>query len=93
MRARSESANQIDAMATQLASLQAELSNRTLQIGSEADTKVAVAHIEAASRERVAEIQAATKQRLDAIEARLDKLLRMENKEDQSEQGADEPRA
>ena len=93
MRARSESANQIDAMATQLASLQAELSNRTLQIGSEADTKVAVAHIEAASRERVAEIQAATKQRLDAIEARLDKLLRMENKEDQSEQGADDPRA
>lgn len=71
---RREASDQIEALSDELRKSQAELSNRTMQIGREADTQVEVARIKADGDARVAEIQARSNARIAALEARLDEM-------------------
>jgi hypothetical protein len=71
---RSQTSDQIDAMAEQLRQAQAELANRTMQIQRDADVRIEVARIDAESRERIAEIQQVSDDKLQAIEEKMKKI-------------------
>lgn len=69
--ARRDSSDLVEQLQRQLAKAQAELANRALQIKSDHDTKLQVAHIEADSRERVAQISASNRQGWESLSERL----------------------
>ena len=70
-----EAAQQIDTLSQQLAKLQAELSNRTLQMNKDADIKMEIARIDQDTKLRVAEIGAASSLKLAALEKQLEALM------------------
>ena len=71
MEVQARAADQTDALNDQLRKLQAEVSNRTMQIKSDADVRVETARIDAAAKERVAEIQKANDTVIKGLEDNL----------------------
>lgn len=74
---REQAAEQIDSLSQELAKLQVELTNRTLAINKEADTKSELARINADATVRAAEISAAGDKKLKALEDRIDELMQV----------------
>jgi len=71
---RQQASQEIDRLAESLRKAQSELANRTMQIRTDADTKLEAARIDADSRARVAEIQAASDKAIGRMEQRLDQI-------------------
>lgn len=78
---RRESSMQIEALSEELRKAQAEISNRTLQMGREADTKLEAARIDADSKVQIAEIQERSNTRIAALEARIEAITNKDQKE------------
>ena len=78
---RREASAQIEALSEELRRAQAEASNRTVQIGREADTKLEAARIDADSRIQIAEIQARSNARIAQLEARIDAITNSKQSE------------
>ena len=74
MQIRQQASDEIQALSEQLRQAQAELTNRTNQIGREADTKLELARIDADAKIRVAEIQRDSNSTIAGLQARLDEM-------------------
>lgn len=74
---RMDMADEVDRLSEALRKAQADLANRTMQIRTDADTKLEAARIDGDYRLRVAEIQAESNEKIAGIEAKLDAVLRM----------------
>ena len=77
---------QIDTLSEQLRKAQAELANRTLQIRSDADTRMEIAQLEADTNVRIAEIQDRSTQKIDMLERRIAELQSQQTKSDSAYQ-------
>lgn len=69
-----QAAEQIDKLSGELAKAQSDLANRTLALNKEADTKVALAHIDRETRVQVAEISQVSDAKIKGFENRIDQL-------------------
>ncbi|MGL4573749.1 MAG: hypothetical protein ACRCV9_03065 [Burkholderiaceae bacterium] len=67
LKLQAEAAAEIDRLSEALRKAQAELTNRTLQIRTDADVKLEMAQIDRVARERVAQIQATSTAQIDAL--------------------------
>lgn len=72
---REAAAQQVEALSSQLTKLQTESANRTMQIRSDADTKLELGRIEADSSIRVAEIASSNDKIMALLEKRMDDLM------------------
>ena len=75
MEVQRQAAEQIDALTQQLNKLQMEMASRTLQIQSDADTKLEIARIDSDTKLRIAEIQAGSDESLAVIDAQLKSVM------------------
>jgi chromosome segregation ATPase len=71
---RQQAQAQIDSLSDQLRKVQAEASNRTMQIEREADTALEIARIDADTKSNVAQIAHDSSQRIEALQLRLQAL-------------------
>lgn len=76
MEVQARAADQIDALNEQLRKLQAEVTNRTMQVKSDADSSIERARIDADAKVRVAEIQNNNDAAIQALENSLSDLNR-----------------
>ena len=76
MEVQARAADQIDALNEQLRKLQAEVTNRTMQIKSDADMRMETARIDADAKVRVAEIQNDNNTAIQGLENNLADLGR-----------------
>ena len=70
-----KAAEQIDKLTQQLNKMQLEMASRTLQIKSDADTKLEIARIDADVKLRIAEMQRESDQSLADIDAELEGIM------------------
>lgn len=75
MQIRQQAMEEIDRVSEELRKAQAELTNRTMQINKDADTKIEQARIDSDTKIRVAEIQRASDERVAALQRRLDEAI------------------
>jgi len=75
MQVRQQAMQEIDRVSEELRKAQAEISNRTVQINKDADTKIEQARIDADAKIQVAEIVARSDERLAAMQRRLDAAI------------------
>lgn len=73
---REQAASEIDSLSQQLAKVQGDLTNRTMQINRDADLKVELAHIDRDAKIQVAEIQSASDKKIAMLEKRIEDMGR-----------------
>ena len=72
-----QAATQVETLSEQLRKAQGELTNRTLQINREADTKVELANIERDAKIQVAEIARVSDDKISGLMDRINQLTTM----------------